>query len=138
PEGGDDAAEIARKEATYNGAEADNADVKGDGTVYMFKTDSTIPDVGGYDANDNGIIETAAGDQPSLREFLRDPNQDGDNSDAYVNADGSIISGKLKDNQRIVVFEIGQTVPGTDADPNPGFDLQDNMFIMTSDAFLSN
>jgi len=138
PEGGDDAAEIARKEATYNGAEADNADVKGDGTVYMFKADSTIPDVGGYDANDNGIIETAAGDQPSLREFLRDPNQDGDNSDAYVNADGSIISGKLKDNQRIVVFEIGQTVPGTDADPNPGFDLQDNMFIMTSDAFLSN
>jgi hypothetical protein len=43
----------------------------------------------------------------------------------------------LGDDQRIVAFEMGQTNPkladGTTS--NPGFDLQDNIFVVTSDAF---
>ncbi|MGL6345212.1 MAG: PulJ/GspJ family protein [Waterburya sp.] len=46
----------------------------------------------------------------------------------------------LRDNQRIVGVEVGQNDPkkdndGKDLDPNPGFDLQDNIFIVTSDIF---
>ena len=138
PKGGDSETEIADKRATFNGNETGNADVKGDGTVYMFRKDSIVPEIGGYDADNDGNYEPAQGDQPSLREFLRDPNQDGNNNDAYVNADGTIIDGKLEPNQRIVTFEIGQENQYLDdgTTPNPGFDFQDNMFIMTSDAFL--
>ena len=126
PESGDTDAEIAAKQATYNGNATDNYDVKGDGTVYMFRNDSTVPDVGGYDANDNGVLDS--GDQPSLRQILQDK--------GLADSNGNIIESKLQANQRIVVFEIGQTEPGTNENPNPGFDLQDSMFIMTSDAFL--
>ncbi|WP_019506443.1 PilW family protein [Pleurocapsa sp. PCC 7319] len=139
PQTGDDATEISRKQATFNGEATDNADVKGDGTVYMFRNDSNVPDIGGYDVDADGNYEPADGDQPSIREFLQDPNGDGNTSDAYVDSNGDVISSKLKPDQRIVAFEIGQDnnlLPdGTTA--NPGFDLQDSMFIITSDAFKS-
>lgn len=46
----------------------------------------------------------------------------------------------LEDDQRIVGFEVGQTETTITKDdgstePNPGFDLQDNIFIVTSDIF---
>ncbi|MGL6339207.1 MAG: hypothetical protein ACRC80_08715, partial [Waterburya sp.] len=46
----------------------------------------------------------------------------------------------LGDDQRIVGFEVGQketTITKADGsiEPNPGFDLQDNIFIVTSDVF---
>jgi type II secretory pathway pseudopilin PulG len=45
----------------------------------------------------------------------------------------------LEDDQRIVAFEIGQTSPTlpppNSQQPNPGFDLQDNIFVVTSDVF---
>lgn len=48
----------------------------------------------------------------------------------------------LGDNQRIIAFEVGQIYPDKDndgnaitGDKNPGFDLQDNIFVVTSDVF---
>lgn len=48
----------------------------------------------------------------------------------------------LGDDQRIVAFEVGQRYPDKNNDgssitsgKNPGFDLQDNIFIVTSDVF---
>jgi type II secretory pathway pseudopilin PulG len=48
----------------------------------------------------------------------------------------------LGDDQRIIAFEVGQTYTDKNNDgtaitgnKNPGFDLQDNIFIVTSDAF---
>jgi Tfp pilus assembly protein PilW len=42
----------------------------------------------------------------------------------------------LEDDQRIVAFEIGQTSSTLpNGQPNPGFDLQDNIFVVTSDVF---
>jgi type II secretory pathway pseudopilin PulG len=42
----------------------------------------------------------------------------------------------LEDDQRIVAFEVGQTSPTLpDGKTNPGFDLQDNIFVVTSDVF---
>jgi type II secretory pathway pseudopilin PulG len=41
----------------------------------------------------------------------------------------------LEDDQRIVAFEVGQTSPTLNGKPNPGFDLQDNIFVVTSDVF---
>ena len=137
PQDGDTTTEIANKRATFNGNEAENADVKGDGTVYVFRSDSVVPDTGGYDVAGDNTFDESAGDQPSLREFLRDPNQDGNNSDAYVNSDGTFIDGKLGKDQRLIAFEIGQTQQSTVDNPNPGFDLQDNLFIISSDAFSS-
>lgn len=136
PQEGDNNSVMSQKRATFNGNETENADVKGDGTVYVFRNDSVVPpNDGGYDVAGNNTYEPGDGDQPSLRDFLRDPNQDGNNNDAYVNPDGTFIEGKLKPEQRLVAFEIGQTEPGTNENPNPGFDLQDNLFIITSDAF---
>lgn len=124
PDADDTAAEKAAKLASYNGGATDNPDVKGDGTVYMFKNGSEVPDVGGYDVDGDGNYEPADGDQPSIRDFLE--------AKGLVDADGNATG--LQPNQRIVAFEIGQT------DINqPGFDYQDSTFIMTSDALvLSN
>ena len=137
PQKNDSASEIAQKRATFNGNDTENADVKGDGTVYVFRNDSVVPDTGGYDVNGDGVYNKAEGDQPSLREFLRDPDGDGNNNDAYVNANGTFKEGKLGKDQRLIAFEIGQTEQSTGGNTNPGFDLQDNLFVITSEAFSS-
>lgn len=111
-------------EATYNGVDGtdnDNPDVAGDGSIYMFRNDSNVPEIGGYDADNDGNP-----DQDSLRKTLFDK--------GYVDSNGDVIPGKLEPNQRIVVFELGQDKPGEN-DVNPGYDLQDSMFIMTFDDF---
>jgi Tfp pilus assembly protein PilW len=122
-------------------------------------------DYKGYDANKNGVYEEASGDQRSLGRFLYGkglaiPLNNGDNPDlsttafklptkeelqSYLAASSLSPAEQLKfkaleKNQRIIAFEVGQTSPTiTDANgqpvANPGFDLQDNIFVVTSDAF---
>jgi hypothetical protein len=128
PNENDSAAERNRKLETFNGGATDKPNVRKDDpmttdkdesdTVYMFRNGSDFSTV--------DLTKVYAG-QPSIKQFLQDK--------GYVDANGNITG--LKDNQRIVVFEIGKN-KNQDGTLPPGFDLQDNMFIMTSDAFLSS
>ena len=97
----------------------------GAGEVKIFKNGDRIDssaDYQGYDADNTGNR-----DQTSLEVFLQ--------SKGYVDDSGVVT---LEPNQRIIAFEIGQDQAGTDVSPNPGFDLQDNIFLMTSDVFTSS
>ncbi|PSB10312.1 hypothetical protein C7B62_09860 [Pleurocapsa sp. CCALA 161] len=133
-----------------------NSLVKGDSdeAVQFFKKGYEIPRYGGYDANGNGEFNT--GDQPSLGKFLydkglailKDPTQeyttailnDSDTEFIIPTAEqlasrinlptGKVIKVLGKD-QRIIGFEIGDH----DNTEKPGFDLQDNIFIVTSGVF---
>ena len=120
--------------ATYNGYVTDNIQV-GDGTVVFLRKGSIIPGNVGYSPNGNDTNK-----QRSLGEFLYDPDptvtgeptyannigdRDGDGKDDY-----EIIN--IGKDERIVAFEVGQESTATD---HPGFDLQDNIFILTSDVF---
>lgn len=128
----------------YGGYDANN-----DGVI-------TIP----YDADGDGTISAAEGagtnDQPPLGRFLHskglaipdpitaNPNLPGTNFkipndqtelDAYLSTSGLSATEKAKyrvlgEDQRIVGFEMGQTDT-----THPGFDLQDNIFIVTSSKF---
>lgn len=100
--------------------------------VKMLKHGSLVPDYGGYDANKNGVLES--GDQKSLGEFLASQ------SPALAVADGTWPSGNtryritsdLKPNERIIAFEIGhEAISNT----NAGVDFQDNIFVVSSEAF---
>ena len=119
---------------TFNGEDSSlgadvtssNSNPRGDDTVKIFKDGDRIDssaDYQGYDADDTAN-DDGTRDQSSLEAFLQ--------SKGYVNNSGEVV---LEPNQRIIAFEIGQDVAGTDASPNPGFDLQDSIFIITSDAF---
>ena len=113
--------DVSRDAASNSPAEGQT----GAGDVRIFKNGDIIgssADYQGYDADNTGDR-----DQNSLEAFLQ--------SKGYVDDSGQVT---LEPNQRIIAFEIGQDAEGTDASPNPGFDLQDNIFIMTSDAFLSS
>jgi type II secretory pathway pseudopilin PulG len=133
--------------------------------VHFFKQGFNIPTkYKGYDANKNGVYEPNEGDQRSLGRFLFEkglaiPDGDPDLSDttfklptpselqSYLNASNLSAAEKLRfkalgDNQRIIAFEVGQLYPDKNNDgidstggKNPGFDLQDNIFIVTSDVF---
>ena len=84
---------------------------------------SSLP--GGYDANDNGIVDP--GDQKSLKQFLSEKGY-------YDLTNNEVIN--LDPDERIIAIEVGQAqYSPTD---NPGFDLQDNIFILKSDAFNNN
>ncbi len=112
---------------------------KNDGTaaslnssIIMLKHGSEVPDYGGYDANNDGVLDT--GDQVSLGEFLA--NQ----SPPLATADGThpsgntkyVVTDKVLPNERIIAFEVGhESITNT----NPGVDFQDNAFIVSSDAF---
>ena len=111
--------------ATYNGYEADNMNV-GDGTVVFLRRGTTIPGNAGYDPDDNS---TTNNNQESLGEFLYSKGY------ADVAGDDYVVNDKLDVNERIVAFEVGQESTATD---QPGFDLQDNIFILTSDVFSKN
>ena len=113
-----DPSNVSRDAAANSPAEG----TAGAGDVKIFKSGDTITDsvdYEGYDADNNEDR-----DQSSLETLLQ--------SQGYADDSGRVV---LEPNQRIIVFEIGQDVEGTDASPNPGFDLQDTIFIMTSDAF---
>lgn len=76
----------------------------------------------------------------SLGEFLADSNNF-PNGQTYAtpNSDGSYTI-NLEDNQRLVAFEIGQDNNGLTNDnaQAPGFDLQDNIVLMSHDVFEDN
>ena len=98
--------------------------------VLMLKYGSEIPNYGGYDANNNGVIEP--GDQPSLGEFLY--NQVPSLADR-TGSPGNYtytVNNKIKPNERIITFELGHTDLSS---TNPGADFQDNVLILSSDAF---
>ncbi|WP_172657316.1 PilW family protein [Myxosarcina sp. GI1] len=141
----------------------DQTEVKTDDpTVQFLKKGSLIPNYGGFDADGDGVITVsdASNDQPSLGRFLYGKGyaqfvpttaSDGttitnpDHPEAQfkiIDSSDPSTSGYppdakfLGDDQRIIAFEVGQTdtqlANGSD---NPGFDLQDNIFVVTSDVF---
>ena len=105
-------------------------------SVAMLKHGTVIPSYGGYDVDGirnydaDGVRILASGDQLSLGEFLFSKglaDKDGTGESATYT-----VNDKIKSDERIIGFEIGQT---ENPDTNPGFDLQDNIFIVSSDAF---
>ncbi len=139
---------------TFNGNEVSGGSdyndpiVKTDGspTVQFLKNGSPVPQLGAFDSNGDGDYSDPD-DQPSLGKFLYDkglaildptsPTTDTSLPEAkfLITSDSS----KLAADQRIIAFEVGQTNPYSDPPtnsiPNSGFDLQDNIFIVTSDIF---
>lgn len=123
-------------DGSYNDPDVRTADTDGDGDidldddinpqVNVLKAGTVVPEDPGYEG------------QQSLGQFLANKGY------AYLDTDGkykmykegdTIPPGKrvLGDDQRIIAFEIGQDVKG-----NNGFDLQDNIFVVTSEAFRDN
>ena len=110
---------------TYNGYTDGNNDIyvgNGSGSRILFLRDrDTIPNNPGYDPDDNS--STNNNSQISLRQFLQDKGY----------ADNLGVVQNINKNERIVIFEVGQT------DTNhPGFDRQDNIFILSSDVFAKD
>ncbi|MEL6439452.1 MAG: type II secretion system protein [Cyanobacteria bacterium J06621_8] len=121
---------------TYNGYSNNNSDVfVGNGSasqVLFLRPGDTVPDNPGYDADADAA--TTNNNQQSLREFLA--------AKGYLNADNTVRSIEdhkispgnfIKTDERIVIFEVGQTDPA-----HPGFDRQDNIFILTNDIFAKD
>ena len=113
--------------------------------VQFLKRGSNVPQYGGFDENNNGDLSDP-NDQPSLGKFLYDQKRavlknPGDNPNLpgtqfvipETSSDSTIKL--LGDDQRIIAFEVGQTATTINGNDNPGFDLQDNIFIITSDIF---
>ncbi len=102
------------------------------GSVAMLKRGSIVPPYGGFDVDGerkydaDGIRILEPGDQASLGEFLASLNlAEPDGNGGYR------ITDKLNPDERIIGFEIGHTNNVN----NPGFDLQDNIFVVKSEAF---
>ena len=125
--------------ATYNGYVTDkvkvtNADTNvADGTVVFLRNGSIIPNNDGYDPDNNASNNaTSTGDQKSLGDFLAEIVDSNDDPIYVEQVDGQYQIKGLNDSERIVAFEVGQEHTATD---QPGFDLQDNIFILSSDVF---
>jgi hypothetical protein len=93
---------------------------------YTWPTGKTLAQVLG-DPNTKYIIPTAA-QLDAYVTAATDTKWDTTTKDNFIT---------LGDDQRIVAFEMGQTNPklADNITSNPGFDLQDNIFVVTSDAF---
>ena len=125
----------------YDSVDVRTEDTNGDGVidsnddinrqVKVLKQGSEVPNVGGFDANGDGV-----NDQPSLGEFLYQKNlADRNNIGTEIEPVYEYtINSNLKPDQRIIAFEIGQDYQDENTN-NSGFDLQDNIFVVTSDAF---
>ena len=120
---------------TFNGYEKDNANkdnkfvIDGDKRVIFLKEGTVLNEsylTRGYDPDNdssNNDLTDADADQKSLGKFLEDKGYAEKVGDNYVIKN-------LNENDRIVAFEIGWE------DVNqPGFDLQDNVFLMHTDLF---
>ncbi len=110
--------------------------------VKVYKRGSEIPAIAGYD---DDTSDGNAGEQ-SLADFLVEkkyaieyPSGSGQYrlvTQADYDLDNSLIM--LEDNERLITVEIGQAEVGStlpDSSPNPGFDLQDSLFILSTDKF---
>ena len=116
---------------TFNGLEKGNPNrdqkfvIDGDQRVVFLKNGTVLNEsflTTGYDPDDNSET-TTNGEQKSLGEFLVDNN--------YATRSGDTFTiNNLGDSERIVAFEIGW-----ENSSQPGFDLQDNVFLMRSDLF---
>ena len=144
---------------TFNGdhktdATQNNSLVGSGNVVQFFKKGFNIPNYGGYDAGEDGY-DPSKGDQKSLGQFLYDkglaipvgggdPNliattfklPDSSELATYLASSGLTDAEKAKfktlgDDQRIIGFEMGTHADTT----QPGFDLQDNIFVVTSNVF---
>ncbi len=124
----------------------DNPNVNGDGTVLVLKEGSTITadlTPSGFTATENGVSTKG---QQSIGEFLDKEGYAKDNNDGtytivkpgeHPDFLGDMTKG-LASNQRILAFELGHTKKYLNDDPsqpNPGFDVNDAVFIMTNDKF---
>ena len=99
----------------------EQTNVKGDGTTLMLKRGSTLAStLDGYDFDDDGTEN-----QDSLGKFLEEKGY----ADA-INGGGYIINDKLGTDERIMAVEVGHTDTS-----QPGFDIQDSVFILSSDIF---
>ena len=119
---------------TYNGYTDSNNDIyvgNGSGSTVLFlRPGDLVPADPGYDADDDA--GTADNNQKSLREFLTEK--------GYLNADNTVrgadeahLGNHIGKDERIVIFEVGQTDLS-----HPGFDRQDNIFILSSDVFAKD
>ncbi len=110
---------------TYNGYSDGNNDFYvGNGPasrVLFLRPGDIVPADPGYDPDDN---MTTDNDQKSLREFLE--------VKGYMETGTNKVK-NIDTNERIVIFEVGQTDT-----THPGFDRQDNIFILSSDAFAKD
>ena len=114
---------------TFNGdpksGTHDNIDVKGNGTILMLKRGSILASgLDGYDHNNDGTSE-----QASLGEFLKDKGF-ADFVNGRDASGGYEINDKLGKDERIMAVEVGHTDRA-----QPGFDVQDSVFILSSDIF---
>ncbi|MEM7758914.1 MAG: hypothetical protein AAF298_12430 [Cyanobacteria bacterium P01_A01_bin.40] len=119
---------------TFNGLEKDNPSrddkfVMGSDQRVVFLKEGTLLNENfltrGYDPDANEANnDTTDSDQISLGEFLK---QEGY---ATGDADSGYTITNLEKNERIVAFEIGW-----EDSTQPGFDLQDNVFLMRTDLF---
>ena len=126
---------------TFNGYEKDNDSrdnkfvIDGDKRVIFLKEGTILNEsylTRGYDPDDDSSNNASTdADQRSLGEFLADPDptKTGEPTYAIKQGDNYIIK-NLNENERIVAFEIGW-----DDVNQPGFDLQDNVFLMRTDLF---
>ena len=136
---------------TFNGnkegyPDYDNPNIPGVDHVKVYKKGSPLAYYDGYD--DDTTIDDG---EQSLGEFLA--------SKGYAVPDGTTPDGRtayrlvndtdyaadptlniLADNERIIAVEIGQALVGEtlpDGTDNPGFDLQDSVFILSTDKFAA-
>ncbi|MEM9272314.1 MAG: hypothetical protein AAGA80_05035 [Cyanobacteria bacterium P01_F01_bin.143] len=145
---------------TFNGNDKDDpnydeSDIPGVDYVKIYKKGSTLATYDGYDDDDSDANYA----ESSLGEFLASKGyavldgggyrlvNDSDNltTNPYVPTDPNVQVHptliKLDDNDRIIAVEIGQALVGdtfsntTPPLPNPGFDLQDSVFILSTDVF---
>ena len=132
-----------------------NPNVDPSGKIIVLKNGSVLKPVASLSSIDftsnvapaplyPGYYPDVAGEAPyrqSLGEFLADPNNfpDGETY-ATLNNDGSYTINNLENNQRLVAFEIGQDDNGltNNNQQAPGFDLQDNIVLMSHDVFDTN
>ena len=151
--------------STYNGVEGtDNPDPGVDhvriykkGSIIEYIKDGTEITLGGYDdddSTDDGELSLgeflafkgyAVKDGTKYRLVTESDLTDGDDNPVYDpddNPDASEKLFKLEDKERIVAIEIGQVETGPMFEDgttyNPGFDLQDNVFILSIDKFDPN
>ena len=150
---------------TFNGTDDDNPDPGVDhvriykkGSVIEYIKDGTEIPLDGYDDYYDSNDSSTDDGEYSLGEFLAFKGYAVKVGDDYrlVNDDDNLATNpmygenslahptliKLEDTERIVAVEIGQVdagpVLGGTTTYNPGFDLQDNVFILSIDKFDSN
>lgn len=128
---------ISGDPTTFNGnkegePDYDNPNIPGVEHVKVYKNNSIIANYPGYDDNSGDDNDP----EQSLASFLVEKGY------AEDDGNGNFKITNLKDNERIIAVEIGQVqedgsslITFPDGTHNPGFDLQDSVFILSTDKF---